>query len=44
MAYGEMCKLLLASLDVFRHVAPAVSGVGLSSIGGPFQSCVPIIF
>lgn len=26
MAYGETCKMLLASQDVFRHVTPAVSG------------------
>lgn len=26
MPYGETCKMLLASLDVFRHATPAVSG------------------
>lgn len=42
MAYGEMRKMLLASLDVFRLLQ--FLGIGLSSIGGPFQSCVPIIW
>lgn len=26
MAYGKMCKMLLAFLDVFRRVTSAISG------------------